>query len=134
MHDWHLPLVFRAHVRRVISYDCLRADIDLRFGVTIQREVHVEGISRIIASVDAEAAAKCVSTMVGGRKVVIQIHSTVGNIAARVYAAEYAPSAPVAQMGQPDGAPCPLVDVAAWLSWSVDNRYDLRLLRAALKG
>jgi hypothetical protein len=118
--------VYRGKVVRVQSINCIEINLDLRFGVHIDKNVVLEGIeAKDINPKLRSQAMHCLILLVGGKKVIVHADDSQrdGYIVGRVFLQDRVTEAPVPLL-RPYGMDTPMLEVTSFYRWMASRDFN----------
>ncbi len=131
------PTLRRGRTVRVLNLNCLEASLDLGYGVSVVKNLVLEGVdTRGVPPARRSEAVHCLVLIAGGRDLIIHSADDTlrdGFIRARVFL-DVVPQAPLpAGMCSPYGMDEVLVEVSMLYGWAATTGYDPSAVREAMK-
>ena len=125
-----------ARVSRVRSVNQIELDIDLGFGVHVQKVFTLHGVHvRDVPVEHRSKAVHCLVVLLGGKRVFVQPDSLAPDARfARLYLAEKIHGSPVGLVQHAPGFDRPILDVSMFFAWLADSGFALDEVTAALNG
>ncbi len=123
--------LYQARTVRVMNLNCVLVDLSLNFGVTISKNIVVEGIDgHAVPQARRHDAMHCLVLIVGGRDLLLHTDDSTldGYLKSRVYLDGTAPSYPDGTVAVPYGLDEPRIEVGLLWSWAQRNNFDPRAL------
>ncbi len=131
------PQLHHARTVRVQSFNCLEVDLDLNYGVSVRKNIVLEGVqSADVPRHLRKAAQHALVVLVGGKRLIVHTErqdTTDGYIQGRVYLAERVYGSPEG-IATPYGLDLQLLEVTIFCRWLKTVDYDLRHVKAILNG
>lgn len=128
------PRLYQSRIHRVPTYSSVIAHMDLGFGVFVQKEITVEGVTSTMVKDQWKEATHCLVVLCGGKDVLLYVDGSEKRYVGRIYVPEWVPASPAIPLSTPPGFKDGMVEVGSWMSWARDHGFDAKILRAALKG
>ena len=127
--------LYKGKVERVPTYNMLDAEIDLTLGVYVRRKLAIEGVDETLVKGDWSRATHCLVMFCGGHVVYLRADAQRRDevLPARIYVPR-ATAIPHAEIVSEPDLPMPMLDLKAWMRWAATTGFDVRAVRAALKG
>lgn len=128
--------LYQAHTNRVLNLNCVQVALDLNFGVTLQKNIIVEGIDgHAVPAAKRSDAMHCLVLLVGGRDLILHTDdSTIdGFLKSRVFLEAAAPAAPDGTLAVPYGLSEPRMEVGLAWAWAARGGFDHRGLAALMR-
>jgi len=109
----------------------------LGFGVTVEKNIVLEGVQRISVPKELRRRAHhALVVVVGGKDLIVQVGSDEekdGNVVGRVFLNERVHGKPEGLV-LPRGLEQPVLEVSTFFAWLGEKDFDLRVVKAALNG
>ena len=129
--------LYRARTVRIINLNCVMVYLDLGFGISLQKNLVVEGIDgSVVPPSQRPAATHCLVIIAGGRDLLVHTDDTTldGFLKARVYLAAETPAAPEGTLAMPYGIDLPRMEVGLMWQWVARHGFDPRAVGRCLLG
>ncbi len=122
------PPSLRGRIDYIHPPNVIRVDLDVGFGVTIRRDLRLEGVQKNFVPLSKVNEAKhCLVVMLGGSRVIVQVQDTDSELPiARVFLAEKFNGAPP---GVTEVFGNPLLDVSTYFM-SLAPDFDVKVVKA----
>lgn len=127
--------LYNAHVHKVLSPNCVDVEIDLNFGITLNKNIVLEGVdTRTLSDAARRAATHCLVLIVGGRDIIIHTDDSLidGHLKARVFLDVSGCDLPIG-MYTPFGLIDAFPEVSTIYTWAAENAFDADKVRSLMK-
>ena len=131
------PQLLRGRVLRVRSINCLEIRLTLAFGVSVEKNVVLEGVDKnCVPEKRRQAAKRALIVLVGGKDVIVHTDTLAqdGFVIGRVYLDEKIYGKPEVGFVEPYNIDVPMLEVSTFYLWLRERDFDVRLATEALNG
>jgi len=129
------PKLYHGKTIRVLSFNNIEAQVDLGFGVSVQKRVYIEGIDRELIKSMSKAATHCLVVLLGGKRILLHVQKpdAEGQIIARVYLNERVYHDPEGFV-TPAGVDKPMLEIGIYMPWLAGQGFDIATVKRTLNG
>lgn len=128
--------MFPARVVRVHTVTRIEVDIDLGFGVHVNRQFTLDRfVARDVPRSEGRNAVHALVLLIGGKRVFVCPDSTKSDAkTAIVYLREGIRGSPVGYIADAPGTGGPILDVAMFMNWLAEQNFNVELVRSVVHG
>jgi hypothetical protein len=131
------PRFYAGRTVRVHSFNRVEVALRLGFGVTVEKNIILEGVQRINVSKELRRTAHhALVVLVGGKNLIVQVNGDDekdGHVMGRVFLSEKVHGEPEGLV-TPHGLDQPLLEVGTFFSWLGTQDFDVKAVKAVLNG